>query len=1789
MQPLNLNGALENSIGSFLGAKLGSLIYSPQTQAGEIAGSIGASLGALASTTGASLGILSAGLDVITDAVVDATAELSDALADAVFNTVLPGVGALIGFVLGGLIGDLFGSKPKIPTASAQTVLAIPSASYQLGAQTSTNGGDLSTPIAMATLARDTLNGILQQITGVNGGTVQNLSSPTQAYGYDGTGLYVMLGVNASKTYVSTADQAVDKGVLWALPQTQVIGGDIFLKRAIDDTAAAPDVTTLMGNLQVASDYEFYCNNRALINAEITAAYATLTSSQMSFYNTNKALVDQVDSQGVASLNASQQQTYNANASTIGTIITALQAQSVANPWIITLQRADELGLDKFQTSDFYGGLKGFVDSFSSNKGVYENISLGWDGGGLYVQDVYANIFNLPQANSNGSSVYIANFLSTMSYTGLGQGQTVTNGNDFEIGASSGQTIDSWNNNVPRGGNDIFIGESGNDWIATGTGSSWVDAGAGDDYLAAPAGNAVLLGGAGNDTIEVGASSNPAPGTYYLSGGSGNDTLIAHAGLATFVGGTGTDTETGGSGKNTYLVDPSDMTASSSSSTLVISGSGNYNTLSFARVTANVYVDLRSDDTNHSFGNGSPQAGMQQVSTDTFVIPYTTVTISDIQSLTGGSGNDWFCNTAAMTSTLSGGAGNDDLNGWGVNNTLEGGPGADIIDGWYGVNTVTYEGSSAGVYVNLATGEAYGGDADGDVLEGSLQNLTGSAYDDTLVGTSAANTLSGNAGDDTFVYSGGGDAYLGGDGFDTVDYSGAGSAITVNLQNGSSGGAASGDSYSSIEKIIGTRYNDTLTGNSSGDTFEGGGGTDTISGGSGSDTYILGRGDGSTTVSDNNSDSNTIQIGPGLGFDDLTWGTQGPTGSNPGVLQLGIRGDTADIISITGNFAGSPSNDVAKTLTLNGTSPVDISRVNYSPMNGDDNANVIYGYPSNFVLEIGNGGNDTLSSDQSDVGNNTNTQNGNIYDGGLGNDTIYSSNGDDQYLFERGDGHDVIHDTGGTNTLVLGSTVSASDVIYQVVYNSSEGKADLYIGLKDLSNSSLTASQVSDYVEVVGGGTQTYNENTGNTLHAPTINEIEVGGTTINTAQAGIPWYQLTTSGPGGGGGKQPVVLDLSGSGLELSSVETSDVATVDGNGVVTRLGWVGPTNGILVSDRDGTGVYNTTDDISFIQDKPGATSDLQGLQGWDTNGDGVLNAQDTDWNKLKVWVDANQDGVAEASEVETLAQEGISSISLKETPSGFDPSTTFDSYYTGTAAFTRTNGTTSTAYDVTLAREFLDQSTDAQSGSEAWTSLTSNATIGQIQGTVTPFASAATTLATSIQAAATSLSPLFTTSAAQAAASGGVATVNTLGSGKISSQDAAIWQNVLNPAAAQANLAAELASSAAALAQIKLTSPYPAGYDELTGRSDSSSTQTARDAEPVVLDLAGVGLSQIAPTASSVSFDAAHTGQPQTVGWIGPNDAVLAFDANGDGQVDPATEITFKPDVAVATNSLGGLASFDTNGNGYLDPGDASWSKFLVWRDANSDGVSEPGETETLTQAGVAKLALTPTTTTPDNGDPSANQVLAQSTLTLTDGTVRTAYDLALGVEGASSTSATPATTAAGEGAAADTTPAAVTPVVKAAAVPQSSANSLVAQTTAASVTQTGSDTSLARAAEDGPQTPQGAQYGGIDDQGAVSGWWSAASSTGLVLGASGLSSLTLDGTSKGSSLAAPISPSPDAATLQQQQLLRQSLASFTAPASSASAVWTRQPAADLLPTLAAATAKPLAYQGSALATLAG
>ncbi len=149
-------------------------------------------------------------------------------------------------------------------------------------------------------------------------------------------------------------------------------------------------------------------------------------------------------------------------------------------------------------------------------------------------------------------------------------------------------------------------------------------------------------------------------------------------------------------------------------------------------------------------------------------------------SLYGGTGDDTLAGEAG-NDHLFGGDGVDHLYGGGDDDWLQGGDDADDLHGGSGNDTAVYDNSDALVFVSLATGRGFNGDAEHDTLV-DIENVSGSRFGDLLVGSDQDNKLSGLGGDDTLWGGRGADHLEGGMGNDTLD----GGANLVRMLNSGS-------------------------------------------------------------------------------------------------------------------------------------------------------------------------------------------------------------------------------------------------------------------------------------------------------------------------------------------------------------------------------------------------------------------------------------------------------------------------------------------------------------------------------------------------------------------------------------------------------------------------------------------------------------------------------------------------------------------------------------------------------------------------------------------------------------------------------------------------------------------------------------------------------------------------------------------------------------------------------------------------------------------------------------------
>jgi hypothetical protein len=129
-----------------------------------------------------------------------------------------------------------------------------------------------------------------------------------------------------------------------------------------------------------------------------------------------------------------------------------------------------------------------------------------------------------------------------------------------------------------------------------------------------------------------------------------------------------------------------------------------------------------------------------------------------------------------------------------------------------------------------------------------------------------------------------------------------------------------------------------------------------------------------------------------------------------------------------------------------------------------------------------------------------------------------------------------------------------------------------------------------------------------------------------------------------------PIILDMDGDGVELFSLaESKTIFDMDNDNFVERTGWVKPDDALLVHDANNNGTIDNQAEL--FGDGGGFYDGFAKLDAqFDSNNDNLINASDTNFNKLRVWQDLNSNGISEAGELKTLAQVGITSISLADT-----------------------------------------------------------------------------------------------------------------------------------------------------------------------------------------------------------------------------------------------------------------------------------------------------------------------------------------------------------------------------------------------------------------------------------------------------------------------------------------------------------------------------------------------------------
>jgi hypothetical protein len=104
-------------------------------------------------------------------------------------------------------------------------------------------------------------------------------------------------------------------------------------------------------------------------------------------------------------------------------------------------------------------------------------------------------------------------------------------------------------------------------------------------------------------------------------------------------------------------------------------------------------------------------------------------------------------------------------------------------------------------------------------------------------------------------------------------------------------------------------------------------------------------------------------------------------------------------------------------------------------------------------------------------------------------------------------------------------------------------------------------------------------------------------------------------------------------------------------NGGKQQVGWVSKQDGLLAMDLNGDGLINNSSELfgdhTRLADSTLAKDGWAALASQDSNADGVIDSNDANFDKLRLWVDADSDGVTDAGELFSLADQRIASINM--------------------------------------------------------------------------------------------------------------------------------------------------------------------------------------------------------------------------------------------------------------------------------------------------------------------------------------------------------------------------------------------------------------------------------------------------------------------------------------------------------------------------------------------------------------
>ena len=622
---------------------------------------------------------------------------------------------------------------------------------------------------------------------------------------------------------------------------------------------------------------------------------------------------------------------------------------------------------------------------------------------------------------------------------------------------------------VENGSATLFVGD-----VAATPGSDVLLGTPGDDVLAGLAGNDVLRGFEGADQIQ----GDEGDDTGF--GGSGDD-------IFTYAIGDGLDSSFGGPGTDKLVIEGSDTASSTITirSGEAVDGPGG----GFPDDQIEVLVDfirvIVADGFEDIVVNAGSQGDILSVVGNFDATPLNPTTITFIGNV-GDDQLDASQLTSAHNIFATLGNGSDILTGGGGNDNLQGGPDADFLNGLAGSDRLDGGAGTDFLFHIAGNGSDFlDGGADDDLLQifGSGDNidflLSGGAV--KIVGDVTPLEIltvlnmediefHGEDGDDELIVEGdlseaGIDintvTFLGGTGDDSLDATGITSAhrvfasggldddILIGSENDDSLAGDSGD-----DSLLGNDGDDILDGGEGDDSLEGGTGDDSLDGGAGDDVIVQQLGDGDDDL-DGGDDDDLLQIS-GSAEDDFLDLTDDQFNLSGGLIESELLTlaniEDVEVFGLEGDDELTASGD----LSVGG---LDTSTISFFGGDGDDILDASGITSLHEVVADGGANDDSLAGSGNDdrlIGGDGDD----LIEGFGGDDSISGDAGDDSFFYTEGDGNDMID--GGADDDVL--EIDGSGDADSITLDNEDADATLTI---DIGTDSLLVTAVEE-IEIFG-------------------------------------------------------------------------------------------------------------------------------------------------------------------------------------------------------------------------------------------------------------------------------------------------------------------------------------------------------------------------------------------------------------------------------------------------------------------------------------------------------------------------------------------------------------------------------------------------------------------------------------------------------------------------------------------------------------------------------------------------